>query len=67
MCGTRCCGDPIEINGVKAKNKSKGTHKEKRYFAENVVEDFSEDSDEEFVEQIVEDLLENLMKNIIDS
>ena len=68
MCGTRCCGDPITIDGTKAKSKSKGTHKEKkRYVAENVVEDFSEDSEDDFIEEIVEDILEHLMKNIVDS
>jgi hypothetical protein len=39
MCGTRCCGDPITIDGTKSKNKSKGTHKEKRYFVEDLDDD----------------------------
>jgi hypothetical protein len=34
QCGTRCCGDPSTIDGTKASNKCKGTHKDKRYMKE---------------------------------
>lgn len=50
MCGTRCCGDPITIDGMKSKKKCKGTHKDKyslRHTMDDKIEpDFDEEDEE---------------------